>query len=314
MLHCASVEKLLGRLLSSGSALDPHVYCSCSYAQVELITQVCAALEANTDVTMLNMYNWRLSLECYAAFGNACSRNTTLRYLCFRAMPHGACSRFLLQAPAARTLQLHSLSMNNCRIDAEGTAAIGAFLRTNTTLTFLEISGNPLGDHGATALADGLRGNQTLRALIIRHCEIQAAGISALTRVAQSSLRVLDLRRNEQIGDVGARAIADGIHHLSGLEELLVNGCGLGIQGVMCIGRAAVMHPTFDRLRLGNQYLWCPVLATIYHPFDEYALTLHEAATAQTTISFLHLKDKLSAFATGSVLHPSQNRQFDIYV
>jgi hypothetical protein len=47
------------------------------------------------------------------------------------------------------------------------------FLEQNNTLTELDLSGNPIGSHGATCFASSLSKNKTLRCLKLAACSIK---------------------------------------------------------------------------------------------------------------------------------------------
>ena len=60
---------------------------------------------------------------------------------------------------------LISLSLRSCEIGPRGAAALAATLALNTTLLRLAISGNLIGDEGASAIGQGLRVNVSAAAI-----------------------------------------------------------------------------------------------------------------------------------------------------
>ena len=82
-----------------------------------------------------------------------------------------------------------------CRLD--GVIALAELLKSNTTITDLNLNENNLKDVGAKAIAEALKVNTTLK--------------------------VLDLSLN-YIGDEGAQALAEAIDANSTLEQLSISG------------------------------------------------------------------------------------------
>lgn len=125
------------------------------------------------------------------------------------------------------------------RITAEGGAAIGRALRTNSTLLRLCLGSNAMACHAATEFAEGLARNRSLASLIMVDCDIGADGARALGNALEvnSTLEVLDLSTNP-LGDDGVIGLADGLSQNKSLTWLYLTGCHIGVEGCESIGRA----------------------------------------------------------------------------
>lgn len=74
---------------------------------------------------------------------------------------------------------------------------ISQVLKTNKVLTFLNISGNAIGNEGLLSLVSGLKGNKILEFLGIANNDISFNGIQALMEVIPSTIiKDLDISMN----------------------------------------------------------------------------------------------------------------------
>jgi hypothetical protein len=110
-----------------------------------------------------------------------------------------------------------SLSLSGNNIGDEGATEIAAALKGwKTALTTLSLSSNNIGDEGATKIADALKGNTVLTSLDLDDNTIGEKGAIAIAAALQvnTALTLLSLVRSEfgnNIGDVGATAIANAL-------------------------------------------------------------------------------------------------------
>ena len=133
-----------------------------------------------------------------------------------------------LLAPVLRhgAAGLTNVQILRCGIDATGAAALASALgmppqriTTPTTaassLEYLSLEGNPIGDDGATALAHALRHNQTLTHLMLyRNCHIGNTGAMALSHMLRhhnTTLQALDLSGNPDIRIRGKEALVEAL-------------------------------------------------------------------------------------------------------
>ncbi|KAG0050177.1 hypothetical protein BGZ83_005043 [Gryganskiella cystojenkinii] len=120
-----------------------------------------------------------------------------------------------------------SCDMRPGKIDSKGAQTLAEALKTNSTLTTLNLSNNKIGDIEAQALAEALKTNSTLTTLTLLYNQIRDIGAQALAEALKTNntLTVLELGGNDdgvstdmmgnrhvintiKIGDLGALALA----------------------------------------------------------------------------------------------------------
>ena len=75
-------------------------------------------------------------------------------------------------------------------------ADLESLRRNDPTLTVLNYEEAPIGDEGARALAEALRGNKTLKRLRLGQCGLSALGLQRICRaLCDTSLNPCHLRR-----------------------------------------------------------------------------------------------------------------------
>ncbi len=120
-------------------------------------------------------------------------------------------------------------------------------------LRILVLSNNPIGDVGATVMAEGLRRSGTLHELQLEGCCVADAGACALADAlaTNATLEVLFLNKNT-IADAGARAFARALC-TSALQWLALRENCITAQAeaeLRIEGLLAIPLPGRSRLRL----------------------------------------------------------------
>ncbi|KAL0597379.1 NACHT, LRR and PYD domains-containing protein 1 [Plecturocebus cupreus] len=108
---------------------------------------------------------------------------------------------------------LETLRLASCGLTAEGCKYLASGLRTNQTLTEVELSFNVLTDAGAKHLCQGLRWPSCkLQRLQLVSCGLTSGCCRALASVlsASPSLKELDLQQND-LDDVGVQLLCKGL-------------------------------------------------------------------------------------------------------
>jgi Ran GTPase-activating protein (RanGAP) involved in mRNA processing and transport len=142
-------------------------------------------------------------------------------------------------------------------ICSDGIAAIVGALShcNNTTLTKLDLHGNIINDTAVVAIGHMLKTNNSLTVLNISLCGIDSDGAIVIgdSLKYNTTLERLELTANE-IGDVGTVAIADGIkeNDSSSLNSLVFWGDGIGITGARSIAAMLMTSKSLMGLNLGN--------------------------------------------------------------
>ncbi|KAG1955946.1 NACHT, LRR and PYD domains-containing protein 12-like [Pimephales promelas] len=137
--------------------------------------------------------------------------------------------------------KLERLTLYDCKITAEGCAALTSALRSNSHLRELDLTGNIIGGKGVALLSDGLKDPHCkLEKLRLRYCKITAEGCAALTSALRSNshLRELDLSENI-IGGKGVALLSDGLKdpHCK-LEKLGLRYCEITDEGCAALTSA----------------------------------------------------------------------------
>ena len=101
-----------------------------------------------------------------------------------------------------------TLASNN--IGDEGAKAIADALKSNTSLTTIDLRGNNIGDEGAKAIAEALKGNTSLTSINLSNNNIGDEGAKAIADALKfnTSLTTIDLDNNN-LGDEGKKAVAE---------------------------------------------------------------------------------------------------------
>ncbi|KAF9577007.1 hypothetical protein BGW38_008081, partial [Lunasporangiospora selenospora] len=124
-------------------------------------------------------------------------------------------------------------------------------LKTNSTLTTLDLFSNGIGDDGAKALAEALKINSALTNLYLNHNSIGVNGAKALAESLKvnSTLTTLD-SYNNIIGDDGAKALAEALKINSTLTTLCMGHNNIGDDGANTLADALKINSTLTTLKL----------------------------------------------------------------
>lgn len=164
---------------------------------------------AASSLRALHAHNIRIGDEGAAALAHALNGHPSLRLLDLNGNFIGdagaAAIGRLLRAPAppAVVAPLGDLRLHDNLIGPVGAAALAEAAASNSVLTSLMLSGNPISDDGAVALANVLRHpDRALRRLYLANTGIGETGAQALLtmlRSAERPLEVLDLEDNPAV-------------------------------------------------------------------------------------------------------------------
>jgi len=112
-------------------------------------------------------------------------------------------------------------------------------LKTNNTLTAINLSGNKIGSEGTRALAEALKTNTTLTSIDLNENPISAKGAQALAEALKTNITLtsIDLSYN-QIGSDGAQALAEALKTNSTLTLINLSYNNIGIEGIQALAEA----------------------------------------------------------------------------
>ena len=140
---------------------------------------------------------------------------------------------------------LVNLNISSCGIDASGAYHIADGLCCNDTfkLRELEMNSNPIGDDGATALAQMLTRNKSLNTLDLENCSITKVGAIHLANALciNSSLITFKLGDNE-VKNQGASALAEMLTRNQSLNNLSLDHCSISQVGASHLANALYVN------------------------------------------------------------------------
>ena len=164
----------------------------------------------------------------------------------------------LLQALDGRCLDdCAELILSDCGLSAAGFDPIARGLRIHAGSDYCKlqdilVNNNPLGDAGASALADSLPA--TLCFLSVPNIGCGDIGMTALAKaLPRTSIRALDCNANDAIGDAGWEALALTLPKLATLQDLNISHCcGLKCSGMSKLVRGLVAARSLRRFGAYN--------------------------------------------------------------
>jgi Ran GTPase-activating protein (RanGAP) involved in mRNA processing and transport len=136
------------------------------------------------------------------------------------------------------------------KIQEEGALHIARILYF---IQHLYLSGNPIGDTGASLISETVRETATLKTLVLCNCDITSRGAEDLSRaLAQnSSLEKLDIGSNN-LGDEGISHVAEALKQNKQLKELRIGECGMTDKGAASLASALTVNNSLKMLHIGG--------------------------------------------------------------
>jgi len=163
---------------------------------------------------------------------------------------------------------------------AEGAAALAEALKTNTTLTSINLEYNDLGAEGAKALVETLKTNTTLTSIELGNNNIGPEGAKALAKVLKTNttLTIIKLNTN-MIVDEGVKALAEALKTNTTLTKIDLDNNYISDVGAKALAEALKTNTTLTSIILiGNNYIGVEYGKTIKHLiFRNKVFNHHEA-------------------------------------
>ncbi|KAL0242597.1 hypothetical protein GEMRC1_005160 [Eukaryota sp. GEM-RC1] len=153
-------------------------------------------------------------------------------------------------------------------------------LKTNSTITSLELSSNYIGDEGVRALAEVLKVNASVTSVNLHYNFIKVEGARALAEVLKlnSSVTSVNLRTNS-VGDVGARALADALNVNTSVTSVNLRANSIGDEGARALAEALKVNASITSIDLRYNFIG-----------DEGARALAEALKVNTSVTSVNLR------------------------
>jgi Ran GTPase-activating protein (RanGAP) involved in mRNA processing and transport len=156
---------------------------------------------------------------------------------------------FVLNSTSITRLNLESNKFTQC------CAKAFSDLANNSKLQHLNLSGNTdFGDAGASAIAEGLKGNEHLQELYLHLCTIGNEGVSQLAIALRANTSLTDLRLggNHDIGDYAADYLAEALRKNTTLTQLTLSGSQITNKGAKKFAGMLSHNSTLLELGLGH--------------------------------------------------------------
>ena len=189
------------------------------------------------------------------------------------------------QADLARelgsSLELQTLRCRNATINAANAVVLADVLKSNTTVTKLDLSCNFIGDSGAAGLAEALKYNTTLTVLNMSNNGIGDAGAAGFAEALKynTTLTVLNMSNNG-IGDAGAAGLAEALKSNTTLTELMLEINSIGAASAAGLAEALKSNTTLTVLNMSDNAI-----------DDAGAAGLAEALKSNTTLTVLNMSN-----------------------
>ncbi|KAL0251098.1 hypothetical protein GEMRC1_000312 [Eukaryota sp. GEM-RC1] len=174
--------------------------------------------------------------------------------------------------------RLKQLNVNVIQDDSLAMSLIEA-LKTNTTVTNIDLEDNLIRAEGATALAEMLKVNTAVTSVNVSYTYVQDVGASALAEALKvnASVTSVDLGGN-YIGDEGARALAEALKVNASVTSVVLRGNSIEDEGARALAEALKVNASVTSVDLGGNSIG-----------DEGARALAEALKVNASVTSVDL-------------------------
>ena len=205
------------------------------------------SLKQNIPVTKLKLWSNKISVEQIIALANALKINKTLKIIELDSIQFG---------------------YKNSQGSYDGAKAIADALKTNTTLTEINLNNNNIEDEGVKVIAEMLKNNNTLRILILEDNEFGVEGAKAIAEALKEnrSLIKLNIQQNLTLGNEGIKLLADALKTNTTLKEINLRSTGFDNEGAIFLVEALKINKTLRSLYINNiklQSMFKPYLSRV---------------------------------------------------
>jgi len=178
---------------------------------------------------------------------------------------------------------LTAINLSGNKIGSEGTRALAEALKTNTTLTSINLEINQIGTEGTRALAEALKTNNTLTSIDLRYNQIGPEGTQALAEALKTNTTLTSIYlSHNQIGPEDAQALAEALKTNTTLTSIGLNNNQIGDEGAQALAKALKFNTMLTSIELYNNQIG-----------DEGTQALAEALKFNTTLTSISLYTNL---------------------
>ncbi|KAF9419435.1 hypothetical protein BGZ76_004246 [Entomortierella beljakovae] len=174
---------------------------------------------------------------------------------------------------------LTSLNLDHSTLGNGGALALSEALKTNTTLTTLDLRNNSIGNEGALALSEALKINATLTTLNLRSNSIESEGALAFSEALKTNTTLTSLSLwSNPIRNEGTLALSEALKTNTALTTLNLCHNLIKTEGALALSEALKTNTTLIALDLNGNSIG-----------SEGALALSVALMTNTTLTTLEL-------------------------
>ncbi|KAF0411263.1 RNI-like protein [Gigaspora margarita] len=146
---------------------------------------------------------------------------------------------------------LTSLTLYNCKFNAEEIKMLSEVLCKNTTLSSLVINDKEFGDEEIKAFINVLYKNTTLNFLNLNHSQLGYIGIKTLTEALCENISITSLHLDGNILCIkGCKALAKALCRNTTLTFLSLYNCYIDVEGIKVIIEALYKNTTLTSLNV----------------------------------------------------------------
>ena len=253
--------KLFVEALQVNSTLA-HLYIMVPFFGDQFIVSLANILRVNKTLTLVHfMTNGIVSAHGVQQLADSLMDSKTLNDLLLSGNAWGNDTVSILAGYLKRSVSLSSFHLIVSDIGDAGATALAEVLRTNTTLKRMDLHKNPgIGNPSVMSLCEALKVNTTLSSLDLSGTGISDAGVLSLVEVLKtntSSLTSLSLSEIK-ISHHSVKSIAEVLRVNSTLKELKFEGNNVGSDGAELIAESLKANTTLKILILSKNNIKAP--------------------------------------------------------
>ena len=247
--------KLFVEALQVNSTLA-HLYIMVPFFGDQFIVSLANMLRVNKTLTLVHfMTNGIVSAHGVQQLADSLMDSKTLNDLLLSGNAWGNDTVRILAGYLKRSVSLSSFHLIDSDIGDAGATALAEVLRTNTTLKSMDLHKNPgIGNPSVMSLCEALKVNTTLSSLDLSGTGISDAGVLSLVEVLKTNTSSLTslLLSDIKISHQSIKSIAEILRVNSTLKNLKFEGNKVGVGGTKLIAESLKANTTLKLLSLSR--------------------------------------------------------------